>query len=313
MFTSPGTRPSTGPGTRRSARSRTVIAGTAALAAAGVVLAACSASSSPNAMSLAPSGAASTTMPSQPAAKAIGHELGATVSPTAPLIVRTGSITLQLKAGSVTRIFDQASEQVAALGGFVSSSSTSSTTMASLVLRVPSNEFSRIVSEIAGDGHTINEQLNGQDVTGQSINLRARIINLTTEEASLRSLMSRAGSIPSILAVQDQLFTVEGEIEQLTAQESSLVNQASFATLDVGLQSVPVAPHHPAGRSAISRAVTLAGHNTVAVIRDVLLAAGWAFPAALVALAVGTVIWARRRRRISGGSGGTGPTPVPAP
>jgi len=296
---------------------RSVIAATAALVAGGFWLAACSGpSASTTAGSTAILPSPSTTMPSQSEPSASGRsgtELGVTVTPAALLIIRTGNITLQLKPGSVTRIFDQASTQVEALGGFVSSSSTSGTTMASLVLRVPSNEFSKLVSEIAGDGRTIDEQLNGQDVTGESINLRARIVNLTAEEASLRALMSRAGSIPSILAVQDQLFTVEGEIEQLTAQESSLVNQASFATLTLGLQSVPLAPHHPAGKSALSRAVSLAGRNTVAAVRGVLLAAGWVFPAAVLALAAWVVFWARRRRRVGGTGGESGPAPVAAP
>jgi hypothetical protein len=210
------------------------------------------------------------------------------------------------------RTFNEVSAQVVGMGGFVSSSSTSGSTLASLVLRVPSDNFSRLVTEVSGDGHAVAEQLNGQDVTGESINLRARIINLTTEEASLRSLMTRAGSIPAILAVQDQLFSVEGEIEQLTAQESSLVNQASYATLALALQSAAVASHL-AKPGAFSRAVTLAGHNTVAVLRSVLLAAGWAFPAAVVALAAGAVLWTRRRRRIAGTGSGTGPAPAATP
>jgi len=304
---------------RQAGHGRALITGSAFLVAAGAVLAACTGSSGTAATGMPSIAHSMTTVASQAfgqhsasATGQSGSELGVTVAPAAPLIVRTGSITLQLRPGSVTRIFDQVSGQVNALGGFVSSSSTSGTTTASLVLRVPSADFSKLVGEISGDGHTLSEQLNGQDVTGESINLRARIINLTTEETSLRSLMSRAGSIPSILDVQDQLFSVEGEIEQLTAQESSLVNRASFATLDVALQSAGPAPR-PARQGALSRALSLAGRNTVAVARGVLLAAGWAFPAALAALMVGAVLWVRRRRRMDGTGGEAGPAPLAAP
>jgi hypothetical protein len=211
----------------------------------------------------------------------------------------------------VTRVFDHVSAQANALEGFVSSSATTGATTASLVLRVPSNEFSKLVDEITGDGHTLSEQLNGQDVTGETINLRARITNLTAEESSLRSLMSRAGSISAILGVQDQLFTVEGEIEQLTAQEGSLVDQATFATLDVALRSTAPLPPPPR-QGAMGRAVSLAGRNTVAVVRGIVLALGWVFPVAVVALVGGGVLWLRRRRRISGTDTGTSAGPAPA-
>jgi Ca-activated chloride channel family protein len=177
---------------------------------------------------------------------------------------------------------------------------------------VPSNEFSKLVDEVSDDGHAVSEHINGQDVTGETINLRARIANLTAEESSLRSLMSRAGSIASILDVQDQLFTVEGEIEQLTAQASTLVNQATFATLDVSLHGAAAAAHHAARSGAIARAISLAGRNTVAMVRGVVLAVGWAFPAAVVAFLAGGVLWVRRRRRLGGSGTATGGSPEPA-
>jgi Ca-activated chloride channel family protein len=299
---------------RRAGRARAVIAGGAALIAAGSALAACSGAASSFPASAGSPAVPYTTLPNRTSGQVVtppgAAEVGVTVSPAALLIVRTGSLTLQLRPGAAMRVFDEVSGQVNALGGFVSSSATAGATTASLVLRVPSDEFSKLVDEISGDGHLVSEQLNGQDVTGETINLRAQITNLTAEEQSLRTLMSRAGSIPSILEVQNQLFSVEGEIEQLAAQESSLLNQATFATLNVALRA-PLA-HAPRGQGAIGRAVSIARRNTVAAVRGVVVALGWAFPAAVVALLAGGVLWIRRRRRESG-TGGASPAPVGAP
>lgn len=284
---------------RRASALRKAIAGSAALVVVGAALAACSGAIGANSAP-AMNADVSTTLPA-PAAKesasAKGSGVGITVSPAAPLIVRSGNLALRLKPGSVTQIFDKVSGQADALGGFVSSSATTGRTMASLVLRVPSNDFSKLVDEVSGDGMTLSEQLNGQDVSGESINLRARITNLTAEESSLRTLIGRAGSIASILDVQDQLFNVEGEIEELTAQESSLIDQATFATLDVSLQTAAAVAPRPTHPNAIGRAVSLAGRNTVAVVRGIVLALGWAFPAAVAVLLAGGVFGLRRRRR----------------
>jgi hypothetical protein len=291
-----------------------VIAGGAALLVAGSALAACSGASS------ATSSTVTTLSPSYSRAHPTSHgasgaaanEIGDRAAPAAPLIVRTGSLALKLIHGSMTRVFDLMSEQATALNGFVASSATTGTTSASLVLRVPSSDFSKLVDEITSDGHTVHEQLNGQDVTGESINLQARITNLGDEEAALRALLGRAGSIASILDVQDQLFTVEGEIEQLTAQESSLADQATYATLTVALSTSAPPVHRPAHPNAVSRAVALAARNTVAVGRGLVLLVGWAFPAAVVAIIAGGVLWARRRRRISGAGRRTDSDPSPA-
>ena len=289
---------------------RTAIA-SAAIVAAGAALAACSGSaSSPRSAGTIQAGAPDRStggLVAHPAATAAnGSQVGISVSPASALIVRTGSLALKLKPGSVTQVFDRVSGQADALGGFVSSSATTGRTTASLVLRVPSNDFTKLVDEVSGDGLTLSEQLNGHDVSGESINLRARITNLTAEESSLRTLIGRAGSIASILDVQDQLFNVEGEIEELTAQESSLIDQASFATLNVSLQTAVVVAPRPTHPNAIGRAVSLAGRNTVAVVRGIVLALGWAFPAAIAVLLAGGVLWLRRRRRASGAAGQLG-------
>jgi Ca-activated chloride channel family protein len=299
---------------RRAGRARAVIAGGGALIAAGSTLAACSGAASSTGSFPRNLSAPYTSMPNRALGKVVtpsgASEVGVTVSPAAPLIVRTGSLTLRLRPGSAMRVFDEVSGQVNAFGGFVSSSATTGATTASLVLRVPSDEFSKLVDEISGDGHILSEQLNGQDVTGETVNLRAQITNLTAEEQSLRTLMSRAGSIPSILEVQNQLFNVEGEIEQLTAQDSSLVNQATFATLNVALTAPLVVA--PTGQGAIGRAVTVARRNTVLMVRGVVVALGWAFPGAALALLAGGVLWVRRRRRTTG-TGDASPAPVGAP
>ena len=174
-------------------------------------------------------------------APAASATVGETAVTLAPLIVRTGDVTLGVRRPNVVKTFDRVASIALALGGFVQSSTTgvsptvtppqpqpveSSTasssamaTGASLVVRVPTNQFAALGKQVAALGHVRSETLTGKDVTGQSINLQARITNLESEQDALRALMARTGSIPDILQVQNELFSVEGQIEQLTGDE----------------------------------------------------------------------------------------------
>jgi hypothetical protein len=72
-----------------------------------------------------------------------------------------------------------------------------------------------------------------EDVTGQVVDLAARIRNLEASEASYRVLFDRAERIEDILTVQGRLDEVRGQIEQLEAQLQAVEGQAALSTLTV--------------------------------------------------------------------------------
>jgi hypothetical protein len=248
-----------------------------------------------------------------PATGAGAQSLGLVVSPAAPLVVRTGSVTLSVAKKRLVSVFDRVSAAAVALGGFVATSSSNLSggpLGSALTLRVPSDEFGPLVTRVDSFGKVQMQQEAGRDVTGAVVNLAARITNLKSEEGALRTLLSHAGTIPAILQVQDQLFGVEGEIEQLAGQQNSLVNRATYATLTVQLVPVTAAPVKAkhAKENAFVRAVKLALHNSWVAARAVLLAVGWAFPAVALAL-LGVGGWRLRRRITSSRRDVAGTTP----
>lgn len=231
--------------------------------------------------------------------------VGESLAPAAPLVIRNGSVSLRVSARKVLSVFDDVSSAAAAMGGFVASSRSTATNDAggaSLVVRVPSADFAALVTRVDSLGKVEAQSVTGEDVTGQSVDIQASLANLESEETALRSLLSRAGSITSILLVQNQLFGVQGDIEQLTAEESSLVNRATYATLDVSVSPLPV--HKPAAKhvvteGALLHAVKLAGHNTAVAVRAIVVALGWSFPVIVLA-AIALVAWRLQRRRTAG-------------
>ena len=175
-------------------------------------------------------------------------DTGATV-PTL-LIVRTGELKLEVRdLDTAVREGDAA---VIRAGGYVSDSTRvakASDATAQVTYRIPSGRWAATLEILHGLAAKVDgEQIKTEEVSGQVVDLTARIANLRATEAALQAIMARAAEISDVLDVQKQLTATRGEIEQLVAAKGHLVDQASFGSLAVTfhLPVVPAATATPA-------------------------------------------------------------------
>ncbi|HET9416511.1 MAG TPA: DUF4349 domain-containing protein [Candidatus Limnocylindria bacterium] len=156
-------------------------------------------------------------------------------APIEQRIIKTGEITLEVT--NVGEALGLVRAMAVELGGYVGGSQAGTLDdRATLTLRVPATSFEDALSRLhAMDAELVAESTREQDVTGQVVDLGARIDNLEASEASYRELVARAERVEDILAVQSRLDQVRGEIEQLAAQLEALEGQAALSTLTVTL------------------------------------------------------------------------------
>ncbi len=150
-------------------------------------------------------------------------------------IVKTGEISVEVSA--VSTAVGAVRAMALELGGYVGGSNSGGPDQAaSLTLRIPAAQFDAAIGRLHEmDGKVLVEATREQDVTGQVVDLDARIRNLQASEAQYRALLQQATKIEDILTVQGRLDDVRGEIEQLQAQLDQLGNLAELATLTVTL------------------------------------------------------------------------------
>jgi hypothetical protein len=158
-----------------------------------------------------------------------------------PLIVRTGQ--LDLRVADLDAAVSAAERAVAAVGGYVAGSQRSGDgdqATASVIFRVPAARWTDALVALRAIGtKVLGEQTSSQEVTAQVVDLGARLANLRVTETALQGIMDRATKIPDVLAVQEQLTGVRGQIEELTAEQQTLENQAALATLTVTFAPPP--------------------------------------------------------------------------
>ena len=169
---------------------------------------------------------------------------GTVAAPADLLVIKTGTLALQVKAIDAT--LAEAGAKITALGGYVSGSERSGdgeSAVASVTYRIPAARWDDALAGLRGLAiKVLGERTQTDEVTGQVLDLGARISNLQATERALQAIMAKAVKISDVLEVQAQLTDVRGQIEQLQTQRQHLQEQAAYGTLNVtfGLETVAV-------------------------------------------------------------------------
>ena len=230
------------------------------------------------------------------------------------LVIKTGTLQLQVK--SVGDASGAAAIAITALGGYVSGSEhygDGEKEVATITYRIPADRWTDALAALRSLAiKVVSEITQTQDVTGQVVDLGARIANLQATERALQSIMDQATKISDVLAVQAELTKVRGDIEVATAEKKHLQEQAAFSTLSVQFGLQPEAaivvsqqkfdPKDQVDRAAASLVEILQGLATVGiwfgiVWLPVLLVLGF------ITLAVVVVVRRRLSPKRAGGPG----------
>jgi hypothetical protein len=161
--------------------------------------------------------------------------------PQDQLIIKNGSLVLQVP--DIDGGLAAATDKIKGLGGYVSGSRRSGdgeSDQATITFRIPAANWEGALAALRGIAtKVLGEDSTTDDVTTQVVDLGARIKNLQATETALQGIMDRATEIKDVLAVQAELTTVRGQIEQMTAEKQSLEGQAAYSTLAVTFSLKP--------------------------------------------------------------------------
>ncbi len=221
-------------------------------------------------------------------------------------IEQTGTLGLTVGRGRLDPTMTELTALAGAFGGFVANSQTQSgagtggTPYGSITLQVPVDDFSAVLKQAQALGKTTSLTTKATDVTGQYVDLQARITALEASRQQYLSILAKATTVGDVLAVQEQLDGIQSQIEQLQGQLQVLTSETSYSTLTVTLgEGAPPPPPAPLPESGLVRAWHDSIGGFVAGVEGLVRLAGPVLFALLclgVLLVGGRALWRRYQR-----------------
>ncbi len=154
------------------------------------------------------------------------------------LIIRKGSMNIE------TDNYDQSEKKISdaakSFKGFLTNTSSgmneAGKKQGSVTARIPADNFDAFISEISKTGKVISQNISGNDVTEEYIDLEARQKTQRELERRLLELLdSKTAGLSDVVEVEEKLSKVRENIERTEAKMKYLKDKSAFSTLTVNL------------------------------------------------------------------------------
>ena len=241
--------------------------------------------------------------PSKDATQVGGAPTQTSVVPTiqGPQVIRQAQLSITVSSGSFDSKLADVRGLVQLQGGFISGTDAQANPASNSQIRtgvitfmVPAAKFDDTIDQLTKMGKVENEHISGNDVSAQYVDLQARLVNEEAQRDAMLALLQRAQSVQDIIAVQNQLGQITGQIEQLKGQIQYIDRNTAYSTVTVDMTEAGV-PIQATSQDnwGFASALSDAAHNFVSTLNYIVTGIGAIGPIVIV-LGLGYLLWRRR-------------------
>ncbi|MER7170387.1 DUF4349 domain-containing protein [Streptomyces mesophilus] len=159
-------------------------------------------------------------------------------------IIRTA--TLRVRVENVPSALDKVRTAAADAGGIIGSETTDrdgkGRERSRIVLRVPQEQYGAVIEALEGTGKVLERNDKAEDVTEQVVDVDSRIKTQQASVARIRDLMDKATKLSDVVTLEGELSTRQADLESLLAQQASLKDRTSLATITLHLNETGEKP-----------------------------------------------------------------------
>lgn len=119
-----------------------------------------------------------------------------------------------------------------------------------VTVRIKPEYFEKAIKDLheGVEGDLLNEQITGEDITAEYVDLKARLVNkLEVQRRFNEYLDTQTRSLDDIITVERELERLGEDVERLKGQLRYLENRVALSTITVNVQE-PSAPTLPGGK-----------------------------------------------------------------
>jgi hypothetical protein len=219
-------------------------------------------------------------------------------------IIRDGRIGIVIADGSFSKGVAGVTQIARRNGGFVLESSSRDERSGALTLRIPAKRFDDTMLALRAlsgqlEGEVEFQDITGQDVTAEFIDLGARLDILQDRRELLRDIQAEATSSSEILRLAALIDDVTLQIENIQGRLNFLKDQVAEATIKVEVRERDVQREDPGPNTenpSLADSFELAVQGFLRIVGAIVIGLGYLIPLGVIALLVWGVLTLVRRR-----------------
>lgn len=158
------------------------------------------------------------------------------------MIIKNADVKLQVE--DTDTAINLTTQIVGDVGGYIISSriwyqdySGTNYKYATISIGVPVDEFERAMNRLRKLAvRVLDENASGQDVTSEFVDLQSQLGNLEATRDRIRSFLEDAKTVEESLRINQELSTIEDQIEKVKGRMNFLNGRSSYSTITVTLQ-----------------------------------------------------------------------------
>lgn len=153
-------------------------------------------------------------------------------------VVRRAELGIRVERVEVAE--KRVQQQTVELGGYLDSAESSDLASShptmDLTVRVPTGRFEEALARYEALGTRLSKSISTEDVTGQLVDMDARLKTLSAQESVYRDLLQKQQRVADIVSLQDRLTDVRTQIETIAGQRKALNGLATLSTIRIHLE-----------------------------------------------------------------------------
>jgi len=174
-----------------------------------------------------------------------------TTDVTNRMVVQNSYLSLVVK--KVADTLQSIKTYTTSIGGYMVNSDITNpedNSSGNITLRIPSEKLEDALSKFRSLSVKVaSERLNGTDVTDQYVDNEARLTVLNANMTRFKEIMSQANELSDILNIQQQIFSLQDQIDRIKGSNKYIEQTAKMSLVTVYLSTdeytLPYAPSEP--------------------------------------------------------------------
>lgn len=227
-------------------------------------------------------------------------EFAPTVGITNRMVVQNSSLSLLVD--DVATAQSNIIQKAQALGGYMVNSTLTrpqDAPNATVTIRVPADSLDEALRFFRGlSVKVISENLEGEDVTDQYVDIDARLVTLLKTKTKFEEIMDQATAVQDILTVQRELINLQTQIDNLKGQQNYLAKNAQMAKITIYLSTDELAlPYAPSESWRPGVIFKEAVRSLIGFLRKIATAAIWLGVYSVILIPAGLIAFMIYRRK----------------